>query len=183
MTKAVIPQQKVILLVGLPCTGKSTWVSENYTVCDIVRYPYPIGRFNTTILMSSDDMIDDIARSYNVTYSEAFKTLQKNDQLKDIEQSLMGRFNSFLTIPKWIGKIIIDRTNLTKKSREKFILPAQKAGAQIFIKEFFPPENHEALLLKRAQEEGKYIPENVLETMKKSYQSPREDNIEGVQFL
>lgn len=149
---------KITFLVGPPCSGKSTWIKNNNT---------------TSVVVSTDDLISWYANKVGKTYDQVFAS---------------GLFNSFDKIFTQMIKdyssegkdIIVDRTNLTTKGREKLLS--------------LVPENYEKhavvfntplkVLLERnklrSQETGKTIPEFVIKNMCNGRQEPTTEEFDVI---
>lgn len=153
---------KCIILVGVPASGKSTWQYKKYG-----EYPPSVA--------STDNIIQEIASSYGMTYDEGFKGLiQFAEQImwRQITTCLM-RGNDF----------IIDRTNLTAKSRAKFIQKLKLHRYEIEAVVFPTPEPEE---WKRRLDSrrGKTIPQEVLDRMVASYEVPTEaEGFDKITFM
>lgn len=85
----------VIMLVGLPCSGKTTYRKK----------------FLNGFVLSTDDYILDIAKIRKVSYGEAFKDSYK-DAEKFLYQDLQWAVNAECSF-------VWDQTNLTKESRQR----------------------------------------------------------------
>lgn len=86
---------KLLMLVGPPCSGKSTWVDNN---------------FPTTPILSTDRYIEQYANLAQKTYSEVFSeafTLANQKMYSDLQIYTEADMD-----------IIWDQTNLTLKSRK-----------------------------------------------------------------
>lgn len=146
---------KCIMLVGVPASGKSTWHRNRYG-----EYPMPVA--------STDRIIEEVAASYGMTYDEGFKGLIQFAEIimwRQITSCLMRG-----------ADFIIDRTNLTAKSRKKFIdklkLHRYEIEAVVFPEvgsEALPEEEWKRRLDSR---QGKTIPDHVLESMADNYEIP-----------
>ena len=88
---------EVLILCGLPCSGKSTFCSW----------------FPQHIKLSSDKYIEELAKENNTTYNEIFK-----DSIKDANKKF---FQDVFKAANSNNNVIIDRKNLTIRSRNKFI--------------------------------------------------------------
>jgi predicted kinase len=88
---------EVLILCGLPCSGKSTFCSN---------YPHHLQ-------LSSDKFIQEAANKLNKTYNEIYE--------RTIKQANKFFFDEAQTAAKLNADVIIDRTNLTIKSRQKII--------------------------------------------------------------
>lgn len=146
---------KCIMLVGVPASGKSTWQYKKYG-----EYP--------PVVASTDNIIQEIASSYGMTYDEGFKGLIQ------IAEQIMWR--QITTCLMRGSDFIIDRTNLTVKSRAKFIqkLKLHKYEIECVV---FPEVGSEALSKEEWKRRlnsrrGKTIPQEVLDKMIDSYEIP-----------
>lgn len=140
--------KQAYILIGLPGTGKSTWCYDNAD-----------GE-----VISSDNVIEHVAEEYGMTYNEAFSYI--------IDFADMIAKRHFNNAVKYQSNIVIDRTNLSKKSRRRFIEPLKKAGYTIHAVSFPIPSDWEKRLTQRP---GKTIPVNILDSMRKVYEEPSLD--------
>lgn len=137
----------LIMTVGLPGTGKSTWVDNQ-------NLDYK------TIVLSTDDIILDIGNRYGLTYNEMF-----NDITYSFAEKTMYHIAAHHI--KLGSNIVWDQTNLTVKTRKRkldLFGPEYKKACVYFT----IPKDHE----KRLNRHGKTIPPHVIEGMKKSFQEP-----------
>ena len=143
---------KCYILIGVPASGKSTWTNTNDHLYDAIA--------------SSDATIEAVAESYGFTYSETFKDLISFAQ-KVFERDLQSAID--------LGdNIIIDRTNLTPKVRKKFIDQFKKAGYEVIAVFFETPDVVEWDRRLRSRE-GKFIPQDVLNSMANNLTYPSLD--------
>lgn len=136
---------KCIFLVGLPGAGKSTWRQKQHGYVHV----------------SSDDYIDWVAERNGMSYNDVFK-----DFIKDAEAFSMSQFEYAI---KNNRDIIIDRTNLSRKSRAKFLSKLPKTYTKEAITFSISDEDHEINLNSRP---GKNIPPHIVESMKNNYEGP-----------
>jgi predicted kinase len=154
------------MLVGVPASGKSTW--------RVTR----LGGFG--IELSTDDIIERLADRWGFTYNEIFK-----DTISFAEK-VMKR--DFIEAAERDVDVIIDRTNLTAKSRRKWIemlkLYEYDIEAVVFPMpgtEKLPAEEWDRRLKSR---EGKTIPAEVLKKMQDSYEIPlHSEGFENIIFI
>ena len=148
------------ILVGLPGVGKSTYIHDNY-------FHYA--------KLSTDDIISNIADMYNMTYNKAFKDLITfADKLfwSDVEHSAKFGFN-----------MIIDRTNLSIKSRKKLIDLIKPYGYTIDAIVFETPEQSE-WERRLASRPNKTIPPAILNSMLISYAAPTlDEGFDSITFV
>lgn len=143
---------KLIMLIGLPASGKSTWRSKF------------LSKNPDYVVVSSDDILDSLAERDGISYSESFKKYAK-EAGKEMKRQAKDHFEN--------GRNIIwDQTNMSSKSRK---LGLDMAGddyekeAIVFV---IPEPELKMRLAKREKEEGKHIPDFVIQNMSRSYQAP-----------
>jgi len=147
---------KLIILVGLPAVGKSTWVKRflknnpNTIVCGLdlfLEQEYP--QFSSYV------------DKFNYHMSLGNKGLSKYiDYMENNKKEAVNKGYN----------LIIDQTNLTIKSRAKHLgLPAKEKIA-VFWRD--TPKDWEKRLKTRGKKEGKVIPNSILEDMRNSIEFP-----------
>lgn len=141
---------KVYVLVGVPGSGKSTWVSNQDWVKDCVY-------------ISSDRHVEEEARRQSKTYNEVFK---------DYATTAVSMMLDDVVAARAEGKDIIwDQTSVSVKSRKKkfSMLPDYYHIAVVFATP--EPEEH----ARRLDRPGKHIPKDVLDSMIKNFEMPTEE--------
>jgi predicted kinase len=143
---------KCYQLIGVPGSGKSTWVSEQDWA-------------NECAYISTDIYVEKFAKSMGKTYSEVF-----NEVMPECVNLMVGDVVKARTAGK---DIIWDQTSTTVKSRtRKFnMLPDYEHIAVVFI----TPSRIE-LKRRLASRPGKEIPESVIEGMLASFEMPCTDD-------
>lgn len=96
---------KMVVMIGLPGSGKSTYARENYPEYTII---------------SSDAILERIAKDLGKTYDDVFD--------KHIGMANHEFFNQLDSAIANGDDIVIDRTNLSKKSRARVLGPLVKLG-------------------------------------------------------
>lgn len=144
----------LVMLVGLPGTGKSTWIDES-------------GFWDRTdaMILSTDNFIETVASGEGKTYSEVFPMVIKAAE-KNLEEGLDYAIQAGMNI-------VWDQTNLSVASRRKKL---QKVPAHYrkVAKVFLPTDEHEAWL-NSPRRAGKVIPKHVLDSMRATFQMPTMD--------
>lgn len=147
---------KCTMLVGVPASGKSTWILNKYGFEDNVA--------------STDNIIMHVTRNYGMTYDEGFK------ELIGFAEKIMWR--QIMSYQMRGASFIIDRTNLSAKSRKKFIdklkLHRYEIECVVFPMpgtEKLPTEEWNRRLDSRT---GKTIPGHILSSMIEHYEPPTE---------
>jgi predicted kinase len=150
----------ITLLIGPPAAGKSTY-----------RKPYESDR--NYVILSTDDMIDQYAATEGISYSEAFNKLD----LKLLTQQMMEQFRAAIADER---NIIVDRTNMTVKSRRRILANVPKAYTKNAVVFQVPRPVLDARLTERAERTGKYIPESVVDDMIKRFEPPTQNEFDNI---
>ena len=147
-------KSKVILLVGPPLSGKDTYLrSQDYSDFTMIS--------RDDILMSLHDTSD---------YSEAF---HKVDQ-KEVDRLLIQKIQDCIDNEK---NVIINMTNLSKKGRNRHLSKFPNSDYEK-IAVVFPKLDIDEYInrnLKRKNEENKFIPLNVIESMISNWEDVTSD--------
>ena len=148
---------KCYQLVGVPGSGKSTWIKDQIWALGLT-------------VVSTDAFVEDYARAQGKTYSEVFTDYMPTAVNLMAEQVVRAR--------ELDHTIIWDQTSTTVKSRtRKFrMLPDYEHIAVVF--QTPDEEEHQRRLATRP---GKIIPEAVLFDMIWNFEMPTED--EGFQEI
>ena len=136
---------KVIILCGLPCSGKSTFSCSS--------------EYDNYIHLSTDAYIEQVAKLQNKTYNDVWK-----HTIKEASKVFYGSMCIAATTNK---NVLIDQTNLTVQTRKLKIDLFQNHEPTIMF--FNTPLE---LIKERNCRPGKHIPDYVIESMYKSLQIP-----------
>ena len=142
------------IMVGLPGSGKSTFVKNHLSHCDYV--------------LDTDSYIEEAARSMGKTYNDVFEThikystklmWQTWDQIKkeEFEEDFKGPL-----------KVVWDQTNVTANKRRKILntVPSHwRKVAVLVLSDTWREDSNRP---------GKSIPNEVLDEMEKSRECPSE---------
>ena len=141
---------KCYQLVGVPASGKSTWIADQDWALGLT-------------IVNTDAFVEDYARTQGKTYSEVFVEYMPTAIDLMIEQVVFAREHSHT--------IIWDQTSTTVKSRaRKFnMLPDYEHIAVVFR----TPE-HKELVRRLMSRPGKEIPDHVVASMIASWEDPTE---------
>jgi predicted kinase len=144
---------KCTILVGVPGSGKSTWLENQ-------EHP------DDTWIASTDYIIEEIALAYGMTYSEGFK-----DLIGFAEKAMWHNLKMFAEDGDYI---YVDRTNMTKWSRKRFIEFLKPYGYE-FDCVVFPTPEPEEWQRRLDSRPGKSIPQEAIDRMVNGYDVPTED--------
>lgn len=143
---------KLYVLVGVPGSGKSTWIANQ-------RWDMA-----NTAFISTDNHVEDYAKSVGKTYNEVFK---------DYMPTAVDLMTKDVIAARKAGKDIVwDQTSTTVASRKrKFrMLPDYYAIAVVF-----PTPEIEELSRRLDNRPGKNIPHYVMDRMIEGFDEPTED--------
>lgn len=148
-----IKEPFVIILIGPPLSGKSTWIREN---------------FPDTHVICRDEILMDVYGSRN--YTEAFNKVNQKEVDKVLHQSLVDA-------NKEKKNVIVDMTHMGSKRRKQNLNYFTKDYYKLGV--IFPILSDEEYVRrnqKRIDEENKNIPMSVIKGMISTYQtiSPQE---------
>lgn len=151
--------KKYIMLIGLPASGKSTYLNEI-----LVEYP-------DAAVISRDHFVEEKARELNLTYDQVFK-----EHAEEIDE----KFKKYVQQVRELQPDIVvnDKTNLTNKGRDKEVQHFKDSGYEVTYIFFEKPErdvDHYVWKQRLSSRKGKFIPDSVIEDMLKRY----EDNVNG----
>lgn len=138
------------MLIGVPAAGKSTWIAN---------YPFDWTR---TIVVSTDNYIEKIAREKGLTYNNVFQSVI-GQATKNLEQDIK-------TAVEHDHDIVWDQTNTSAGARRKKLAMIPKSYHKIAV--VFPTPNIKELQRRQANRPGKTIPSDIMINMIKTFQMP-----------
>jgi len=152
-------KNNLTVLIGLPRSGKTTWVENNV---------------KDEIVISRDNEVMNFAKENCNTYSECFRLLTEEDQ-KQIDKNIDNQFRDAIKKHK---DIVIDMTNLSKKSRRRWVNNFDGYKKAIV----FATDYQEILRRNKHDKEfiGKYIPEKTIFKMAKNFIYPQYDEFNEI---
>lgn len=146
---------RIIFLVGAPGSGKSTWRAKYLE-------KNPTRKVST---ISSDDLIDAYAAERGLTYSQAHREIDMN--------ALDKQCMAALRVAVARGEdVIIDRTNMRKKPRNRFLSHVSKRYTRVSVLFAVDCEDLRVRLIERQKKTGKHVPFKVAQEMLATYQPP-----------
>jgi len=144
----------VLLLVGPPLSGKTTWINKNFSEKEVT-------------IISRDQLVLDVYDGDN--YDDAFKNVNQKRVNQLLEESIEEAAENK-------DNVIVDMTNLTSKRRKTTLRYFDDDYTKIAV--IFPLLEWDEFIIRnnrRKIEENKTIPEHVIKNMIASYQAIRDD--------
>lgn len=152
----------VYMLIGPPGIGKSTYIKEMLL---------PNGEYT---VVSTDNLLEEKGKKIGLSYNEAFNEFD----FKEVEKEF------FINLKIAINErqdIVVDRTNMSKKGRQRVLKLFPKDYIKIGILfDFSNRAELDAQLDKRLSETGKYISKKTIERMIESYKEPTLDEFDYI---
>jgi len=148
------------MMVGIPGAGKSYYLADSHV---------PV--------LSRDAIVEELAPEW--LYNEAFKIVDQDM----VEELFENRLNKLISLR---ASFVVDKTNLTRKSRNK-ILNRVKGKYNVQFKVLLTP--YRTILDRNIDRviEGKRIPDHVMDMMSKNFTLPQMDEVVGmssaIQFI
>ena len=153
-----IPER--VMLCGIPCSGKSTYVNK------LLTYEY----WENSSILSTDNYIEEQAKRLGMTYNEVFQDC--------IDEATRQLEMSFVRAKEEGKRIIYDQTNLSIKTRKKKLTKVPSIYKRTVV--WFQVDLEEALKRNETRE-GKFIPESILKRMYHQFEVPTLE--EGFDFV
>jgi predicted kinase len=141
-------KNKCYQLVGVPGSGKSTWIANQEWMKDM-----PV--------VSTDRFVDEYAKSVGKTYSEVF------DEYMPIAVKLMA--NQALICQANKLDLVWDQTSTTSASRKRKFNTLRDYDHIAIV---FPTPDADELERRLASRPGKNIPKHVMDNMIKHFEIP-----------
>jgi len=139
----------VIVLIGPPLSGKTTWIRNNFADKDVT-------------LISRDQILLDVYGGDN--YDDAFNNVNQ----KEVDRVL---HKTFLDANKSRKNVIVDMTHMGSKRRMQNLAYFDKDYYKLAV--IFPilsEEEYEKRNTKRSAEENKNLPMHIIKRMISQYQ-------------
>lgn len=154
---------RLICLIGLPGSGKSTWLKGKRNTGEIN---------DDWHIVSLDDIILRWGEERGLTYDEAWTEAPMTDLNAILRQEREQAYRD--------GKnVVIDMTNMSLKSRRKNIGSCPDTYTREAVLFVIPDSLLNHRLKEREKREGKSIPEFVIDGMARSYNCPTKDEFPG----
>lgn len=138
------------MLIGVPASGKSTW-----------RKQYK----GDALVISSDDLIEEYAKSQDKTYNEVFK-----EQIKIANKIVLENVQAAFAAEQ---DVVWDQTNITKKSRKAKLAMVPEHYRKTAV--FFATPLEEEWQRRLNSRPGKSIPAHILDSMVEMMEMPEQD--------
>jgi hypothetical protein len=139
------------MLIGVPAAGKTTWVKQN--------------KDGNTLVASSDDFIERYADEHDKTYNDVFHSMIKKatQYAKEVAQQAYDLKMD----------LILDQTNLTRKSRAGKMVNVPKDYEKIAV--YFPTPPSDIHKKRLDSRPGKNIPAHIITSMISTLEPPNKD--------
>ena len=138
------------MMIGVPASGKSTWVEKNK---------------GNALVISTDNLIEMYAAKNSKTYNEVFK-----DQIKLATKLAIEHAEAAFATGQ---DVIWDQTNVTRKSRSSKLAMVPDYYEKIAV--VFTIPDRQELQRRLANRPGKIIPQNIVMAMASSLEQPGVD--------
>lgn len=161
-TKRMAQEKEVVILCGLPASGKSTWVRNNSSKDD-----FHVSR-DACLMREAVAKFGDI----HIPYNEAFRKVKQNK----VNDRLEKKFKE----AKEYDRVIVDMTHMSKKSRKRSLShfgPEYKKKCVVFLTDL------PTLLLRNSKRDGKVIDERVIERMMRSFYPPSFEEFDEIEYI
>ncbi len=156
------------LLVGPPCSGKSTWLKQNVT--------------DDTVVLSRDNLVVAGGEKRGLDYNGAFRFYMGDKKAsKDEVDNVLAR--QTIEARKNGQNVVVDMTNMTKSGRRRWLNDFKNytRKATVFVTGFDVVKERNVV---RAAETGKNIPYGVLKQMCQNFTLPmRSEGFESVEYV
>jgi tRNA uridine 5-carbamoylmethylation protein Kti12 len=147
----ITSMSELVMLVGIPCSGKSTCVEK------LKKVDY----WKNSVVLSTDNYIEEQAKRLGMTYNEVFQDC--------IDEATRQLEIAFIEAKDKGKDIIWDQTNISRKSRRKKLskLPSYYRRGVIYFE-----VSLEEALKRNENRDGKHIPKSVLRRMYYQFEVP-----------
>ena len=140
----------IYMLIGVPASGKSTWVEKNK---------------GDALVISTDNLIETYAADNGKTYNEVFK-----EQIKIANKVVLEHVKVAFAAGQ---DVVWDQTNLTKKSRATKLAMVPEHYRKEAV--FFATPLEEEWQRRLSSRPGKSIPAHILDSMVEMLEMPELD--------
>lgn len=145
----------VILMVGLPGSGKSTFV-EQYIP-------------DNYVVISRDNLVEEYAQKHGITYDEAWKA-------EDFDAVVDKQIRSTISEKR---SVVIDKTHMGPKSRRRSLAPFPKSYAKTAV---VITEDFDTIVERSIARVGKTITDRVLRDMTLRFRPPTYDDFDYIEY-
>lgn len=154
---------ELIMLIGLPGSGKSTYIKK-------------INKDNEYVVISSDDILEELAKLDGTDYNRAFAkhaNFAGKEMFRRAEAAIKNGAN-----------IIWDQTNMNVKNRKRKLAMFPDTYTKRAVVFSIDDGELNRRLKKRERETGKKIPDHVIKSMAASYQAPtRGEGFSKIEYI
>ena len=192
----------ITVLIGPPASGKSTWRNENITDevvisrdDEMVKYAEDTniigglldckacegsGEIEVTLGFETCDRCHGVGAYPIGNYSDIWRYLEENDLHKEVDKIVQEKFKDTIKNGK---SIVIDQTNMSRKSRRKWFSNVPKdytKKAVVFATDYDEIYRRNT---KRKEETGKEIKPYIISNMMKQFIVPTFDECDIIKWV
>ena len=192
----------ITVLIGPPASGKSTWRSENITDevvisrdDEMIKYAEDIdiigglldcracegsGEIEVTFGFETCDRCNGVGAYPIEVYSDIWRYLEENDLHKEVDEIVQEKFKDAIKNRK---SIVIDQTNMSRKSRRKWFNNVPKdyvKKAVVFATDYDEVYRRNT---KRKEETGKEIKSFIIGNMMRQFLVPTFDECDIIDWV
>ena len=157
---------KLTVLVGPPCSGKSSYLSSLMQEIE----DQAENMSDDTVVISRDDLVVAAGLKRNMDYNEAWKFFQRNRKLA--QEEVDGVLTKNVQAARLFGKsVIVDLTNMTKKGRRRWKHEFANYDRKIIVF-VVGVSDLKQRCDSRFEETGKFLPEAAVKRMCMNFSLP-----------
>jgi len=154
-------QSQIVIMSGLPCSGKSTYIKENLKGFNVVSF--------------DDKILSKFGNNYNVAYKTYSKLSTVEKRCISLELDIL--FRNLLLQNK---DIVIDFTNLSNERIEKWLSVVPTDYRKMCISFNLPIDT---ILERNENRKNKFIPVDVLVSMEENREEIDEEKFDTILYF
>lgn len=156
MIESALKSKKFALfLIGLPCSGKSTWIQR-----ELAPYLVDLGVYYE--VLSSDEIIEYYAKLKGVKFNEGYD---------DLFHNAVNVVNARIYFDSYAGfNMVIDQRNLTKTNRQ-FKIKQMKDSTEYHKIALIFNEKYDTIAERNKNRSDKSINPEIMQAMSNSYEA------------
>jgi putative nucleotidyltransferase with HDIG domain len=159
--KLSVTSKEVTVLCGLPCSGKSRWTHNNM---------YNRNTGETSLVISRDMIV--MSKNPELSYNDAWNAVDQKEVNRELDRTFIKAKNE--------DKVIVDMTNMSKKSRRRALShfgKDYKKKCVVFLTDL------PTIDLRNKQRDGKLISKEVYDRMMRSFYPPTYEEFDEIEYV